>query len=354
MKILLLGEYSALHKNLKEGLQELGHSVTIAASRDGFKNIKADVNLDPLLPMPFGRIERLLRQVIIPVWARNYDVVQVINPFIFRPYSILEVFYKALQHVNERTFFLAAGDDAYYWRVGRASLEYGPFDDSLKYDLNLKNSPLEGEKVFSINKRITENSDGVIPVAYEYDLSYRGNKKKKSLIPLPLNTRNVRYSENKVMGKVMIFHGLNRYGFKGTRHVERAFEFLQGKYSRHLDLIIDGKMPLDRYLEVMQRANVIIDQTNSYSMGMNGIYALGMGKVVLGGAEPEALEAMGVSESPAINVLPSYLSIVDAVERILESREEILKIGEDSREFVEKVHHNVVIAEKYLKVWRGD
>lgn len=31
MKILLLGEFSALHKNLKEGLNELGYEVDIAS-----------------------------------------------------------------------------------------------------------------------------------------------------------------------------------------------------------------------------------------------------------------------------------------------------------------------------------
>lgn len=354
MKILLLGEYSALHKNLKEGLQELGHSVTVAASSDGFKKINADISLDPVLPASLGKIERSIRHLLVPVWAKNYDVVQVVNPFIFKPYSMLEHFYRYLQRENERLFFLAAGDDAYYWRNGRAFLKYGPFDDFLKYDLKSSQSPFEADKIYSINKRVTENSHGVIPVMYEYDVSYTGHEKKRSLIPLPLNTRSVRYYENRPAEKIVIFHGLNRYGFKGTRHVERAFEVLERKYSKHLELIIDGNMPLDRYLPIMQRANVIIDQTSSYSLGMNGIYALAMGKVVFGGAEPESLAAMGVTTSPVINVLPDYSSIVAEVERILDNRTEIEAIGRESREFAERVHDNVIVAEKYLKIWCGD
>jgi DNA-binding response OmpR family regulator len=38
MKILLVGEYSRLHNSLKEGLNELGHQVTIIATGDHFKN----------------------------------------------------------------------------------------------------------------------------------------------------------------------------------------------------------------------------------------------------------------------------------------------------------------------------
>ena len=35
MKILLLGEYSGLHLNLRDGLRELGHDVVLASAGDG-------------------------------------------------------------------------------------------------------------------------------------------------------------------------------------------------------------------------------------------------------------------------------------------------------------------------------
>ena len=37
MKILLVGEYSRLHNSLKEGLEKLGHDVTLVGKQDGFK-----------------------------------------------------------------------------------------------------------------------------------------------------------------------------------------------------------------------------------------------------------------------------------------------------------------------------
>ena len=42
MKILLVGEYSNLHNSLKEGLQQLGHSVSINGLNDGFKDYAID------------------------------------------------------------------------------------------------------------------------------------------------------------------------------------------------------------------------------------------------------------------------------------------------------------------------
>ena len=76
------------------------------------------------------------------------------------------------------------------------------------------------------------------------------------------------------------------------------------KYPHDLELIIKGRMPLRDYL-IMAKANIVIDQTSTYSLGVNGVYALAMGKVVLGGAEPESLKRLGVEESPVINVEPN-------------------------------------------------
>ena len=46
MKILLLGENSSVHSNLKDGLIELGHEVDVASDGDGWKNIPRDIDLD--------------------------------------------------------------------------------------------------------------------------------------------------------------------------------------------------------------------------------------------------------------------------------------------------------------------
>lgn len=351
MKILLLGEYSALHKNLKEGLQVLGHDVTTVASSDGFKKIQADISLDPRMPSIFGKVERTLRHLRALNWIKNFDVVQVINPFIFRPFGFLNEFYRIIKNNNGKLYFLAAGDDSYYWRYGRKVLRYGPFDDALKYDLKTARSIFECDRIFKINKEIIENSDGVIPVMYEYEVSYKDSHKKKNTIALPVNAANIRYKNNIATGKLVVFHGLNRYGFKGTRHVEEAFDVLRKKYPNDLELVIEGNMPLNKYLSLMNRSNIVIDQTSSYSMGMNGIYAMAMGKVVMGGAEPESLVSLGVEESPAINILPNYKSIVQEIEYLLDRGNDIQRIGFKSRLFVENFHDNVKIASKYLSAW---
>lgn len=356
MKILLLGEFSALHKNLKEALVELGHDVDIASSGDGFKAIEADIDLSTKGNIFNKIVKKFTQREYIVNLVKHYDIVQIINPFIFyiRGFPNKYFFYRLIKN-SKKIYMLGAGDDSYFWKYGRKKLSYGPFDDFLKYDCNGKKKYfMENNIAFKINKYIANKSNGIIPIMYEYEISYSGHSNLLKTIPIPMNIEKIKYKENIVGDKLVIFHGLNRYGFKGTRHVEKAFDILKEKYPNELELIIDGKMPLEKYLDVMSKTNVVIDQTNSYSLGVNGIYAMAMGKIVLGGAEPESLKSLGVEYSPVINIKPNAQSIVDAVENLMKNKDKIREIGFESRKFVEKVHSYKIIAKKYLETWSGN
>ena len=166
-----------------------------------------------------------------------------------------------------------------------------------------------------------------------------------------MNTNAVEFSENVPSSKISIFHALTRYGFKGTRHVEEAFEVLNKKYPSDLNCFIDGHLPIKEYLQVMRRANVIVDQVNSYSNGMNGLYAMAMGKVVMGGAEKEGLKSLGVDKTPVINLKPDKNMIIDKVTRLLDERESIPSLGAESRQYVEDNHCHIKVAKRYLETW---
>lgn len=352
MNILLLGEYSSLYSNLKDGLEELGHNAVIASYGDGWKNISRDIDLGGGEVDFFSKVKRKISPVIKCKSLQGFDVVQYINPFYFY-HSLLpnKIIIDNIIKRNRKFFISAAGDDAFFWRNGREMLRYGPFDDFLKYDIRKKDFFMSKEKSYKFNEWLVERSDGVIPIMYEYELSYKGSPKLLKTIPIPMNLSKINYKENIPRDKLTVFHGLNRYGFKGTRHVEEAFKILAGRYPNDLELIIEGKLPLNQYLEIMKRANLVIDQTYSYSLGMNGVYALAMGKVVLGGAEPESLLSFGVEHSPVVNIEPSSSSIVKAVERLLQEKKRIPEIGFSSRKFAENNHCHVDIASKYISTW---
>jgi len=354
VNILLLGDFSALHKNLKDGLVELGHNVTIASDGDGYKRTPRDIDLSPKLPSYLGKIEvRIKLLFYLHRKFKKYDVVQLINTFHF--YKVLfpnKYFIKKLCLNNKRVFLLAAGTDSYFWKYGKTGMQYSPHNDVLKYDLKSFKHPYESKKMFNFNEYLANTVDGIIPVSYEYMTCYEDHPKLLNFIEMPMNSNEVTYKENQVDDKIIIFHGLNRYGFKGTRHIEKAFEILNKKYPNDLELIIKGNMPLKDYLLLMQRTNVVVDQTYGYSQGMNGIYALAMGKIVLGGAEPESLKCMGIDKSPVINIKPNAESIINEIENLIVKKDQIRAMGLNSRKFVEEVHGHVKVASKFIRTWK--
>lgn len=356
MKILLLGEYSALNKNLKEGLIELGHEALVAANGDGFKKIPNDISLE--FSSPFrGFVKKIHKHYQLHSTIsnfKNFDVVQLINPLFFpRDYFPKKALVRKLIKNNKKIFLSAAGCDAYFWNYGKKNLAYGPFEDTLKYDMKKTHHHLENIESLNFNKWLAGKVRGVIPIMYEYEKSYANCNNKLNVIPIPINIEKVDYKENKIKQKLVIFHGLNRYGFKGTRHVEEAFDYLRKKYPNDLELIIEGHLPINEYLKIMEKANVIVDQMYSHSIGLNGVYALAMGKIVIGGAEPESLKSLGVYSSPVINVKPNPHDLIRKIEGLLEIRKEIPRLGYEGRLFAEKTHSHIKVAGQYIETWKN-
>lgn len=354
MRILLVGEFSGLHSYLRDGLIALGHTATLMARGDGFKKFQPDIPLDAGIE---GKLGGFASRILLPFeLARaeggSYDVAQLVNAFTLcgtgMPHNLS---LKLLRKVAPRFFLLAAGDDAMFWKHGRKNLKQGLFNDYLKYDLKARRSPLESEWSYRWNEKVAKTSAGVIPVNYEYEVSYKDHPKKMKTIPLPVNLEKITYRENNVGRRLVVFHGLNRYGFKGTRLVEKAFAYLSQRYPNDLELVIDGRMPHTEYLELMSRTNIVVDQMYAHSLGINGLQALAQGKVVLGGVEPQALKSLGVENSPAIGLQPTVRSIVENIEKIMESRNEIGSLGLKGRKFVENVHDCVKVADLYVRTW---
>jgi hypothetical protein len=355
MKILLLGEYSGLYKNLSEGLCVLGHDVKTVSFGDGWKKIDSDIILPALNPSITGKIKYRINMYHLLSKITGYDIVQLINPFFiptryFPKYRII----KKVINANTKLFLSAAGDDAYVWKYGRNILHHLYFEDTLRYDIKSEHCFFEEDSGFDFNKYVADNCSGIIPIMYEYEVVYRNHNNRCKTIPIPMNTKKVCYSPNRIKNKIVIFHGLNRYGSKGTRFIEEAFKILHEKYPNDLELIINNRMPINNYLQVMDRVNVVVDQIYSYSCGMNAIYALAMGKVVMGGGEPIALSSLGIKETPVINILPSVANIINKVEWLLENKDSIEEIGYQGRMLVENVHDYVKVAQQYINVWNSN
>lgn len=348
MRILLFGEFSGFHWALKEGLLELGHEVQLASTGDGWKKIPgADIHFGSRYAANWFNLAKNWRKL------RGYDIVQFMSPVLFnaRPSAKLTRFIlSAIRDGSDKSFLAVAGGTSIKWKAIN-EFRYHPYEEYRKHDLNGGKFWWENPEFAAWDTEFSHSLDGIIPVTCEYQFGYGQLNNLRPLIPLPVNLSRIEYLENKLNGKLVVFHGVSRYGFKGTRHVEAAFQELNRKYPNDIECIIQQSMPFTEYLALMRKVNVVVDQTYSYSAGMNALFGMAMGKVVMGGAELESLTALGVETSPLINILPDHKDIEMKIERLLDERSSLTEKGALSRKFVEDHHSHVLVAQKYVNEW---
>ncbi|MDH5691826.1 MAG: hypothetical protein OEZ47_01840 [Gammaproteobacteria bacterium] len=352
MKILLFGEFSGVHLNLKRGLISLDQNVTIASTGDGWKGFGADISLGKGGAGLAGKLSRIATPIISRRDLIGYDVIQLISPFSYFTEYGLYSFQKYLIENNERTFLVSAGCDYYFRKNIQKSFFKTPLcDRCLAIDYGSKVCPYESEGKKQWNERILRYVNGVIPLAPFYEYVYRFSDKIRPMIPFPIDTSQVQSELKKPGKKIKIFHGINRRGFKGSDVIEKAFDRLQSKYPKDLELIIAKGMPYKIYLETLRNVDVVLDQLYSPGWGINTLITMLMGKLVITHYKDDGV--VNHNEASVVNVVPSVEGIVESVEWILENKNNYVYYGERNRLYVEKYHDHIHIAKKFLSAWNG-
>ena len=364
MKVLLVGEFSGFHVNLKKGLLENGVEVEIAAREDQMRKIKVDIPLNSSVSFKSNNINKVIKG-IYPFILRNrlsgYDVVQFIGPFLFCNkipkigLVINSLIYKMIIRSNEKVFFTSCGIDAFYKQIGKNYLRYNNCDlDEIDNPGYFK----ETNKLFEWNLDLLKRSSGVIPASYDYYVGYsklnKYQNKISKIIPMPLATDYYPYQENIIRDcKYRFLHGITRPNFKGSKYILAALDRLKKKYPNDVEIVLVKNMPLNDYLKVIYSANVVLDQTNSYGYGMNALISMAQGRVVLSGSEKEVLDDLSIQEIPVINIISNENQIYDKLLYLLEKRRDITEMGLKSYEFVKKYHEAKIVANQYLKFWNS-
>ena len=350
MKILLIGEYSGLYNNLRDGLRALGNEVVLASTGDGFKAFPSDISFGN--GSLRGKMILLYTLLTKRKLFKGYDAVFLVNAKFINNLFITKWFYNFILRNNKSIFLSAAGDDSIYFEywLKNPYEEFNLyFQDLKKYDGYVHSKKWGNARTIIWNKKLIKLVNGVIPIMYEYHLPYINFSNCYSSIPIPINVDKIPYSKNNIENnKIVIFHGLNRIGAKGTIYIQKAFSILKDKYPDDLELIIDGHMSFERYQEIIKRVNIVVDQTHSHSLAVNALVSMAMSKVVLGGATPLAFEEMKYQFNPAINISSTTESIISAVEFLIQNKMMIPEIGYQSRLFVEKHHHYISVARSYV------
>ncbi len=348
MKVLFLGDYSGLHWTLAQGLRSLGHEAFVSASGDGFKAMRYDKRLCIEGGGPRRSLLRKLQTLRdLPLYS-GYDVVQLINPFVFGKKGYNRWYVDQLKKRNGKLVLTAAGDDPVVAvRILAGGMRYSfmhaamaaPFGSREFRDI----TRLVHHKYVDENLRILERVDAVMPFSYEYQLGYRHTAKCTSIVPYPFDPGLVSaLGEQPDQRPLSVFHGLSRSVFKGSEIIAEGMQIAKRRHGDALQITIADRMPYDDYVRALGSADILIDQCNSYGYAMNAIIGLAMKKIVFSGAEPEALRALGipVSECPVVNIVPEPEQVAESIHSFLLDSKKTQALKASGAAYAEK-HHSL-------------
>jgi glycosyltransferase involved in cell wall biosynthesis len=378
MNILLVGEYSRLHNSLKEGLEQLGHQVVIIGFNDGFKKFPVDLPLYQKWNSGFlKKIKVLVYKLVgfnITSWLTyrqfksyeaqlaNFDVVQLINENAFYCGHYFEK--KMLQFLfenNKKVFLMCCGTD--YLTV-KYYFENPTFMSLLPPYLKGKIKPEHFENVLKFRKEafrktheyIYQNIQGVIASDIDYDIPMRHELKYLGMIPNPINSDKISCIPLEINNKIIIFHGINAESYfkKGNDYFEKALAIIEKKYPDQVEIITTRSVPYSQYIELYNKAHILLDMVYGYDQGFHALEAMAKGKVVFTCAEKEFYDYYQLQERVNINARPDVPYLVDQLSQLIENPNDIIEIGKNARRFVEKEHNYKAIAAQYCSLWQTE
>ncbi|GEA62000.1 glycosyltransferase [Vibrio comitans] len=380
MKVLLVGEYSGVHSNLKSIVGNKA-DVTTISDGDGYKSYKRDINLSSEYPWYYRsymvhvleflglkglRSFYLDRDIIREL--KGHDVVQLINTAPISRYGSLANFLliRYLKENNKKIFLSAVGDDFTWVSYSlNGSFKYSAMDRlsfrTLKsYLYSLKYIYGFGYRI--LDRYVLNSVKAIIPGLVDYDIPYRGNTKKTTLIPLPIKWESYDkaiqlYNEHvsDVMVEkenLIIFHGWQKG--KENRKGNDVFDDVINSLKDDIDFDyrVVSNVSYDDYLTSFTDSTLFFDQLFSYDMGMNALIGLANGKIVFSGFEAHScLDEYPSIHTIGINATPDSKQLRKNIELVLRDfnlRKSIIRNG---LEYIIKHHNPAVISDAYLEVW---
>lgn len=380
MKILLIGEYSRFHNSLKEGLQSLGHTVTIIGSGDGFKKYPVDIDISPktsnanwfiikirhalfkFLTVDIAKIETGYRFWKHRHLLKEYDVVQFINSWSIRTTIAKEK--KCIRFIekhNKQLFLSACGTDT-PWVESLLNDTELPYNLLTPYrtDPNLKKAYLPTLRYIREDHKnlysfLYDKVKAVIPTDMDYYIGLQHINKTTLLIPTPINFKKLEFSQSTIGDTIVIFHGINKTNYlkKGNDIFEKALEIIENKYASRIEIITAISLPYTEYMEAYDKAHILLDQVYSHDQGYNALEAMAKGKVVFTGAGDHFKKHYNLDKIVAIDATPDPQQIAKALEELILHPKQIITIGKNARNFVEEYHSHTIVAKQYLNIWKA-
>ncbi|XVH58587.1 hypothetical protein RYX27_20665 [Providencia hangzhouensis] len=344
--VLVYGEYSGYGKSLVKGFRDLGYDAEVLSfSGDGFKKLKSGMSLNGK-----NKVEKLFSLLgLVPKMLR-YKNILIMNPEFFNFKLLGPLILFLFKITNKNIILLCCGDDVEFIKRGkRGEIPNWPYIDT----------PLPKEKYFSnatdifINYIVASSAKKIIPVMYDYHKAWALSSfayKVTETIPLACdgNIKNIPL-KNFSVEKIIIMHGINREGFKGTEIIKKALSKIEEKYNKKVKIIYPEKLSLDEYLKIMSAADIAIDQTKTNSYGMNAIYSMFSGHVVLAPANDLFKHNLSINNCPILTIDNTVDSIYKQLSLLITNYNLINDLKKENQLYASTYHSPAIIAKKISK-----
>lgn len=368
MRILLIGEASFVHNNLKKGLAERGHSVTLMSDGNAWHNSPRDIDLRR--DMRLGKLGglkvlwQLLRHLRSLV---GNDVVQIHN-YQFVPLKMRwnELLLDFLKRHNRCVVKGCYGDDP---QVLRRQAEGVPRYSDTFWNGRPQNTAENAARTAEQLRpdfvrcwlRSSVKADALVACLYEYYLCYDAEpfREKLHYIPLPVVMPGEEPEVKGRGGRIKVLVGIqsDRDYLKGARRIAALLDEIDRREPGRLDIRRVENVPYADYCRMLAEADVLVDQLYSMTPSMNSLAAMARGTVVIGGGEEDFYRFIGEKElRPIINVTPelSDEENIKIIRDALLTDGSIARLSRQSVAFVRKYHdYRKVAAEYEEKYFKG-
>lgn len=381
MKILLIGEYSGVHSNLRQVLLEKKHEVLFIHDGDSYKKFSDNdfsieysilkfkndfINKILILYILFldliglKGIIQCIRYLKILDGLGRFDVVQLINtkPFgqfgSFANYLLLRRIFK----INRNCYLSALGDD-YTW-VKSCLLKKPPYSmfnnmkiSNIKYFIYSLNYVYGIGSKF-IDRYVRNNVVAIIPGLFDYYYAYKSmGIPCTEIVPIPIAVSES-VNNLKIQYPIKIFHGWQsgKELRKGNDLFDEAIEMLLIKYPDKIEYKIVSNVPYSEYIKLFDDCHIFIDQCYSLDRGVNALLGMSKGKVVLSGCEELTINYYknNISKS-LINATPNIQELYCQIEDLILNIDKLNEIMKKSKKFIEDHHNYEEVYNLYLKIW---
>jgi glycosyltransferase involved in cell wall biosynthesis len=356
VKVLLIGEASGVHRNLKNGLKVHGVDALHVVASDSFGRKDHDSAFSPDWPGIAGGIARNVAPFVKIAQLPDFDVANFINTI--TAVHGLYTRYRDIPFIRRKVrvmAYYALGCDEIGLIRRNPDLPYTPCQtclasgEMLGRDCAQLLNPRFEQSQELVRRYFDFGASSVVEYGHTQDL-FPGRFRR---IPFPVDAEPIGYHPARNRPKPVIVHTPTRRGFKGTDVVLKAMELLAARRSDFAFRVVEGLSYAD-YLAAMAEADIVVDQVFSQSSGMNGLEMMAAGKVMLTGSTPlgRAYFPFG-DESPAIDAPPDAARLAEVLSAVLDRKAEFPAIAEASRAYVLKHHDPIAVAGQFLEGWRA-